>query len=81
LLPNADWPNVTRGSILRFFRGDQSLRLDKADALAAYYGGGTHKTKGQVRMSIAAIGLICIVPLVVIAVVALVAWTYKRPKE
>jgi plasmid maintenance system antidote protein VapI len=29
---------VTRASILRFVRGDQSLRLDKADLLAAYFG-------------------------------------------
>lgn len=29
---------VTRASILRFLRGDQSLRLDKADRLAAYLG-------------------------------------------
>jgi len=29
---------VKRGSIMRFLRGDQSLRLDKADALAAYFG-------------------------------------------
>ena len=29
---------VKRGSIMRFLRGDQSLRLDKADALATYFG-------------------------------------------
>ena len=29
---------VVRASILRFVRGDQSLRLDKADALASYFG-------------------------------------------
>lgn len=29
---------VKRASIMRFLRGDQSLRLDKADALAAYFG-------------------------------------------
>jgi plasmid maintenance system antidote protein VapI len=29
---------VTRASIMRFVRGDQSLRLDMADRLAAYYG-------------------------------------------
>ena len=29
---------VKRGSIMRFVRGDQSLRLDKADALSAYFG-------------------------------------------
>jgi plasmid maintenance system antidote protein VapI len=28
---------VTRASIIRFVRGDQSLRLDKADLLAAYF--------------------------------------------
>lgn len=29
---------VTRASIMRFVRGSQSLRLDMADKLAAYYG-------------------------------------------
>jgi plasmid maintenance system antidote protein VapI len=29
---------VQRGSIGRFVRGSQSLRLDKADRLAAYFG-------------------------------------------
>jgi plasmid maintenance system antidote protein VapI len=29
---------VTRASIMRFVRGDQSLRLDKADRLAAFFG-------------------------------------------
>jgi plasmid maintenance system antidote protein VapI len=29
---------VKRASIMRFVNGDQSLRLDKADALAAYFG-------------------------------------------
>jgi hypothetical protein len=29
---------VKRGSILRFVRGDQSLRLDKADALSTFFG-------------------------------------------
>lgn len=29
---------VKRGSIMRFVRGERSLRLDKADALAAYFG-------------------------------------------
>jgi plasmid maintenance system antidote protein VapI len=29
---------VTRASIMRFVRGDQSLRLDVADKLAAYFG-------------------------------------------
>jgi plasmid maintenance system antidote protein VapI len=29
---------VTRASIIRFARGDQSLRLDKADLLADYFG-------------------------------------------
>jgi plasmid maintenance system antidote protein VapI len=28
---------VTRGSIMRFVRGDQSIRLDMADRLAAYF--------------------------------------------
>lgn len=29
---------VVRASIMRFVRGDQTLLLDKADALAAYFG-------------------------------------------
>jgi plasmid maintenance system antidote protein VapI len=29
---------VTRASIMRFVRGDQSIRLDMADRLAAYFG-------------------------------------------
>jgi plasmid maintenance system antidote protein VapI len=29
---------VARGSIMRFVRGSQSLRLDMADRLAAYFG-------------------------------------------
>ena len=29
---------VKRASIMRFVNGEQSLRLDKADALAAYFG-------------------------------------------
>jgi len=29
---------VTRASIMRFVRGDQSIRLDVADRLAAYFG-------------------------------------------
>lgn len=29
---------VKRGSLLRFLRGETSLRLDKADALAEYFG-------------------------------------------
>jgi Helix-turn-helix len=29
---------VTRASIMRFVRGDQSIRLDMADRLAEYYG-------------------------------------------
>ncbi|CAN5891783.1 hypothetical protein BH23PLA1_BH23PLA1_14180 [soil metagenome] len=29
---------VARASIMRFVRGDHSLRLDKADRLAAYFG-------------------------------------------
>ncbi len=29
---------VQRASLIRFLRGDQSLRLDKADILAAYFG-------------------------------------------
>jgi hypothetical protein len=29
---------VTRASVMRFLRGEQSIRLDKADALAAFFG-------------------------------------------
>ncbi len=29
---------VTRASVMRFVRGSQSLRLDMADRLAAYFG-------------------------------------------
>ena len=29
---------VKRQSMMKFLRGDQSLRLDKADLLAAYFG-------------------------------------------
>ncbi len=29
---------VTRASIMRFVRGDQSIRLDMADRLATYFG-------------------------------------------
>jgi plasmid maintenance system antidote protein VapI len=29
---------VTRASIMRFVRGDQSIRLDMADRLAGYFG-------------------------------------------
>jgi plasmid maintenance system antidote protein VapI len=29
---------VTRASIMRFVRGDQSIRLDRADRLAAFLG-------------------------------------------
>jgi len=34
-----------RASVRRFLRGQQSLRLDKADALAAYL--GLYLTKGE----------------------------------
>ena len=34
---------VVRASIMRFVRGDQSLRLDKADALAEYFELELHK--------------------------------------
>ena len=41
---------VARASIMRFVRGDQSLRLDMADELAAYLGlkltSTTKKSKG-----------------------------------
>jgi len=29
---------ISRGSIMRFMRGEQSLRLDLADTLAEYFG-------------------------------------------
>jgi plasmid maintenance system antidote protein VapI len=35
---------VTRASIMRFVRADQSIRLDMADRLAAYF--GLELTKG-----------------------------------
>jgi plasmid maintenance system antidote protein VapI len=39
---------VTRASIMRFVRGSQSLRLDMADRLAAYFGLGlVPKKKGR----------------------------------
>jgi plasmid maintenance system antidote protein VapI len=38
---------VQRASIARFVRGDQSLRLDKADALAAYFGLELRTAKGK----------------------------------
>ena len=36
---------VPKASLIRFMRGDQSLRLDKADKLAAYFGVVSHGTK------------------------------------
>ncbi len=36
---------VTRASIMRFVRGDQSLRLDMADRLAAYLGSNCGRRK------------------------------------
>ena len=36
---------VTRASIMRFVRGDQSIRLDMADQLAAYFGLQVRKGK------------------------------------
>jgi plasmid maintenance system antidote protein VapI len=38
---------VTRASIMRFVRGSQSLRLDKADRLAAYFGLALRAEKGH----------------------------------
>jgi plasmid maintenance system antidote protein VapI len=38
---------VTRASIMRFVRGSQSLRLDKADRLAAYFGLALRVEKGH----------------------------------
>ncbi len=38
---------VQRASIARFLRGDQSLRLDKAGALAAYFGLELRPTRGR----------------------------------
>ena len=38
LLRIANESGVARGSLIRFLRGDQSLRLDKADILANYFG-------------------------------------------
>ena len=36
---------VLRATIMRFLRGDSSLRLDKADILAAYFGLSLHPTQ------------------------------------
>jgi plasmid maintenance system antidote protein VapI len=38
---------VTRASIMRFVRGAQSLRLDMADSLAAYFGLELRQRKGN----------------------------------
>ncbi len=38
LLRIAEDTGVQRASLIRFARGDQSLRLDAADKLAAYFG-------------------------------------------
>jgi plasmid maintenance system antidote protein VapI len=40
---------VKRQSIMRFMRGAQSLRLDMADKLAAYYGLTLVQTKRKAR--------------------------------
>ena len=37
---------VQQASLIRFLRGEQSLRLDKADILAAYFGIGVRR-KGK----------------------------------
>jgi len=36
---------VTRASIMRFVRGDQSIRLDMADRLAAFFGLALQKVR------------------------------------
>lgn len=38
---------VKRASIMRFMRGERSLRLDKADALAMFFGIEVAKRKGK----------------------------------
>jgi plasmid maintenance system antidote protein VapI len=38
---------VQRASVMRFLRGEQSLRLDVADRLAAYFGLKLVKTKAS----------------------------------
>jgi plasmid maintenance system antidote protein VapI len=45
LLRIAEDTGVQRASLIRFARGDQSLRLDVADKLAAYFGLRLTKTK------------------------------------
>lgn len=40
---------VKRQSIMRFVRGEQSLRLDLADKLAAYFGLTILRTKATAR--------------------------------
>ena len=47
LLTLQERTGVQRMSILRFVRGDQSLRLDKADLLAAYLGIEVVQKKGK----------------------------------
>ncbi|MEI7686369.1 MAG: helix-turn-helix transcriptional regulator [Planctomycetota bacterium] len=39
--------SVKRASVLRFMRGETSLRLDIADRLAAYFGLAVVKRKGK----------------------------------
>lgn len=36
-----------RASLTKFLRGERSLRLDKADALAAYFGIRCTRTRGK----------------------------------
>ena len=38
---------VKRQSMMKFLRGEQSLRLDKADRLAAHFGLVIHQKKGR----------------------------------
>jgi plasmid maintenance system antidote protein VapI len=38
---------VKRQSMMKFIRGEQSLRLDKADALAAYFGIVSRRIRGR----------------------------------
>ena len=49
MLTLATETGIQRGSLIRFARGDQSLRLDIADRLAAYFGLELQPTKAKAK--------------------------------
>jgi len=49
MLTLATETGIQRASLIRFARGDQSLRLDIADRLAAYFGLELQPAKGSER--------------------------------